>query len=224
GGQYSVPGAPGLVYAGAIPRAAAFIVDSFLLSIVVAIVTIPFAVSAVNLDDLSNGALNGAQFMTRTGIASIIGVLIEGAYFAFLWMSTGRATLGMRLFSLQVGDVATGSRLRPDQAVKRWLAYGSWVGALALAPAIAGLAGLVQFGWTVILLITTVTSPTKQGLHDRFAGSAVVRPASAGNGLALTCLVVALILPIVVAVLAVISLIALGGQVSNILSAVGDSI
>ncbi|HEX5828602.1 MAG TPA: hypothetical protein VFY23_13840, partial [Candidatus Limnocylindrales bacterium] len=72
-------------------------------------------------------------------------------------------------------------------------------------------------------LYTTATSPTKQGLHDRFAGTAVVRSATAGNGGALACLVVALIIP-VIAIVSLIALIGLGGQVSSILSTVGESV
>ena len=221
GGRFAVPGAPGLVYAGAIPRAAAYIVDVLLLAILVAIVSIPFAAAAVTTTSTSLSDVG--QYTSRSGISAVIGTLIEGAYFVFLWMSSGRATLGMRLFSLQVGSFADGSRIRPDQAVKRWLAYGSWLSILAIAPAIAGVIGIVTFLWTLVLLISTATSPTKQGIHDRIAGTAVVRPAAAGNGLALTCLIVALIIPFLLAI-SIVALIFLGTQVSDILSAVGDSI
>ena len=68
-----------------------------------------------------------------------------------------------------------------------------------------------------MLFISTVTSPTKQGLHDRFANSAVVRPTNAGNGLVYTCLFILVGLPII-ALLAIIALYYLGGQVSSILS------
>jgi uncharacterized RDD family membrane protein YckC len=219
-----VPGAPGLVYAGAIPRAAAWIVDSFLLGIVVAIVSAPFAPAALGAFDATTDAMPAlSQLTVRSGIASVLAVVIEAAYFIFLWMSSGRATLGMRLFGLQVGNAADGARLRTDQAGKRWLAYGSWLGIAAIVPLMGALAGLVSLGWTLVLLVTTATSPTKQGLHDKFAGSAVVRPATAGNGLAITCLVVALILPIL-AIFSIFSLILLGSQVSDILSAVGESV
>ncbi len=224
GGRLAVPGAPGLVYAGAIPRAAAWIVDSFLLGILVSIVTIPFAASAfVGLDPTTDAMPDFSQLTLRSGIAAAVAVVIEAAYFIFFWMSAGRATLGMRLFNLQVGNAPDGARLRPDQAGKRWLAYGSWLGLASLAPAFGAVVGLVQLGWTLVLLVTTASSPTKQGLHDRFAGSAVVRPASAGNGLAITCLIVALALPLLLLFLLV-PLIFLGSQVSDILSAVGDSI
>jgi uncharacterized RDD family membrane protein YckC len=213
GGRYAVPGAPGLIYAGAIPRAAAWIVDGFLVGIVASIVSAPFA-APVALD--ANGAPDFTQMAAQGGVSAIISTVIGAAYFILLWTTSGRATLGMRLFNLQVGNVADGTKLRMDQALKRWIGFGTWLGIIPLV-------GLFSIVWELVLLATTVSSPTKQGLHDRFAGSAVVRPASAGNGLAITCLVLALILPIL-ALFSIVALILLGGQVSSILSAVGDSV
>ncbi len=213
GGPLAVPGAPGLVYAGGIPRAAAWIVDGFIVAVVAGIVSAPFA-PAMALD--ANGAPDFTRMAAQGGLSAIISAVIGAAYFILLWTTSGRATLGMRLFSLQVGNQADGEKLRLDQAVKRWVAFGTWLGIIPVV-------GLFQLVWELVLLATTVTSPTKQGLHDRFAGSAVVRPASAGNGLAITCLVLAFVLPFI-ALFAFVALIFLGGQVSTILSTVGESV
>ena len=213
GGRYAVPGAPGLVYAGAIPRTAAWIVDGFIVAIVAGILSVPFATPVAVQ---TNGSPDFTRMAAQGGLSAIISTVIGAAYFILLWTTGWRATLGMRLFGLQVGDVATGAKLRIDQAVKRWLALGTWVGIIPVV-------GLFQLVWELVLLATTVSSPTKQGIHDRFAGSAIVRPASAGNGLAITCLVVLLVIPVLLALL-LIPLIFLGGQVSTILSAVGDSV
>ncbi|MGP1674695.1 MAG: hypothetical protein ACTS8Z_05740, partial [Candidatus Limnocylindrales bacterium] len=51
----------------------------------------------------------------------------------------------------------------------------------------------VQPVWIVALFVSTVSSPTKQGLHDRLANTAVVRPSTAGRGAAITCLVIVLV-------------------------------
>jgi uncharacterized RDD family membrane protein YckC len=224
GGKYAVPGALGLVYAGAIPRAAAWLVDSFLLGIIVSIISIPFAATAAIGFDPTNGTVDSwTQLTVRSGIAAVIAIVVEAVYFIGFWMSSGRATLGMRLFNLQVGNFADGTKLRTEQAAKRWFAYGSWAGLAGLVPIAGAFVGLLQLAWTLVLLVTTASSPTKQGLHDRFAETAVVRPASAGNGLAITCLVVFVALPLLFLFLLV-PLIFLGGQVSDILSAVGESI
>jgi uncharacterized RDD family membrane protein YckC len=219
-----VPGAPGLVYAGAIPRAAAYIVDSLILSIISGIAAAPFAATtAVTALDPNNPFGDMSALTMRSGEATLIALVIEAVYFIFLWSSGGRATLGMRLFGLQVGNAANGNKLEVAQAGRRWLAYGSWIGLAAFLPGVGLALGFVQTVWTLVLLYTTATSPTKQGLHDRFAGTAVVRSATAGNGGALACLVVALIIPLL-AIVSLVALIGLGGQVSSILSAVGDSV
>jgi uncharacterized RDD family membrane protein YckC len=166
---------------------------------------------------------NPASLAARSGIAVLLTIVIDAVYFVLFWTTSGRSTPGMKLFKLQVGDAATGNKLEMAAGAKRWAAYGTWIGVLGLVPALAAVGSLVQVAWTLVLLFTTVTSPTKQGLHDRFAGSAMVRPAGAGNGLAWTCLVLVVILPIIAGLL-LIPLIFLGGQVSEILSTVGSSV
>lgn len=222
GGRYAVPGAPGLEYAGALPRFAAFVLDLILVGFVAGIVALPFAPTLTQTGQ-ANPLSWSTDYAVRTGVGSLIGVLAEAAYFTLLWMSSGRATLGMRLFSLQIGRADNGQRLDARASFIRWLALGSWLGVLGFSPALAGLGGLAQLGWSVVLLVSTIASPTRQGIHDRIAGSAIVRPVGAGNGLAYACLAIALIIPLL-AILSIIALIFLGGQVSDILSAVGESI
>ena len=41
------------------------------------------------------------------------------------------------------------------------------------------LIGLAAFVWFIALLVTTAQSPTKQGLHDQYAGTVVVKAARA---------------------------------------------
>ena len=44
-------------------------------------------------------------------------------------------------------------------------------------PGIGILIALASLIWTIALLVTTAQSPTKQGLHDQFAGTMVVKAA-----------------------------------------------
>jgi uncharacterized membrane protein len=76
----------------------------------------------------------------------------------------------------------------------------------------------------VILLISTATSPTKQGLHDRFANSAVVKPSGQGtSGIAMACmLVIGLI--VVLAIIGIIAAIMLGPAFFDQLSRLGRSV
>jgi len=46
-----------------------------------------------------------------------------------------------------------------------------------LVPAMVGLVFIAVIVWWIALLVTTATSPTKQGLHDRLANSLVVKRA-----------------------------------------------
>ena len=94
--------------------------------------------------------------------------------------------------------------------------------AFTLVPVLGAFASLAVFAWQVMLLVTTASHPQKMGLHDRFANTAIVRPANAGNtaGIVIGCLVIL----IAVAFLSIVALIFLGGQVSAILSTVGESV
>jgi uncharacterized RDD family membrane protein YckC len=211
GGRYAVPGAPGLEFAGALPRFVAYFIDGFLLGIVSGIIT-------STLFALAPGT--GAASVS----SSVIGVAINAVYFVGLWTSGDKATLGMRLLKLQVGNAFDGRQIDANQAIRRWLALGSWLPAVAFNPALAGLAGLVGFLWVIVLLVTTVSSPTKQGIHDRIANTAVVQPVGgSGNALLVGCVVVIGIVA-VIALLSIIALIFLGSQVSSILSTVGESV
>ena len=164
------------------------------------------------------------NFYTRADpIGSVLTVAISALYFIGSWSGGRRATPGQRLLSIQVGNAFDGRPLTMDQAIRRWLGLGEVVTLLGALPALAGLGNLVLFVWSVVLLITTATSPTKQGLHDRLANSAVVRPITAGNGWVIACLVIVAALALI-PVLSIIALIFLGGQVSTILSNVGESV
>ena len=125
------------------------------------------------------------------GISTIIALVIEAAYFSLLWASGGRATIGMRLLKLQVGDATTGNRIPIASAFRRWLG----VRRLAQPDRLRAGAGRRSprsrcSRGRSILLVTTASHPQKMGLHDRFANTAMVRPANAGNaaGIVIGCL------------------------------------
>ncbi len=147
-------------------------------------------------------------------LAALFGIVVDAAYFVGLWRTGGQATLGMRLLKLQVGNAFDGQTLDLNQAVRRWVALGGWLSAFGYSASTSGIAGTALLVWSIVLLISTVSSPTKQGLHDRFANSAVVAPASGSTGgLALACLLI-IALVAVVFLVAIVALIFLGGQVS----------
>jgi uncharacterized RDD family membrane protein YckC len=157
-----------------------------------------FAVGAIGSVPLS---LLGFDYPTRIGLGAfpdrnlfvateLVAVLINASYFIWFWSGGRRATPGQRIFSIQVANAFDGLPLSRGQALKRWFATGQWLGILALPPflflALLSMVGSVA--WDVVLLYSAITNPTKQGFHDRFASSAVVRPAGAGNRWAAGCL------------------------------------
>jgi len=200
----------GLRYAGALPRLLAYWMDGILVGIIAGLFT---GIISAAAPDSGAAALAGA----------IIGLGVSLLYFMAFWTSSGRATPGMRLFGLEIGAAGDGRTLSMGQAAVRWVALGSWIQVLALLPGFAGLLGLVSLVWAVALLVTTVSSPTKQGLHDRFAGSAIVQPIGR-DGPVVPCLILLVLLVVVLPLIVVVGLIAMGTQLTEILSEVGTSI
>lgn len=213
-----VPAAPGLVFADTASRLVAYIVDGILLLIIAGIVV---GVGAA----LAGG--DGETMPNRTAtniVSSIVLVVASLLYSVVFWTGGRRATPGQMLFGIQVGNAFDGQTLTPIQAVKRWMGLGWFFASLSAVPSVANLTGVVGLVWYLVLLITTVRSPVKQGFHDRFANSAVVRPrASSSNGPVTACLIGALVLG-ALAIVSILALIFLGSQVSNILDQTGRSI
>jgi uncharacterized RDD family membrane protein YckC len=231
--SYAVAGAVGLRYADVLPRFVAWFIDVLLLGIIGSVISAfanAMSGGSVDLAALMSASANPLQgdaygrFLLISLMAALLSTVIDLGYFVLLWTSGGRATLGMRLLRLQIGNAVDGRTLTGALAFRRWLAMGSWVGMFAVLPLVGALASLALLAWQLILLVTTASSPTRQGLHDRAAGSAIVQPASgSGNALVIGCLVIVAVLA-AFALISIVALVFLGGQVESILSAVGESI
>ncbi len=167
----------------------------------------------------------GGSSLTLAGLLAGIAFLgVHLLYFVGFWTGPARATLGMRLLHLQIGLAASGATLSVQQGIVRWLALGGVLQALSIVPGLTNLVVVLAPLWALVLLISTLASPTRQGLHDRVAGSAIVQPAgSSASGAVLACLVIAVVV-FGIALVSIVALIFLGGQVSSILSSVGDSV
>ncbi len=210
-------GQPGWVIAGVGTRLLAWILDGILslVLIMVGAIVLGVVVAALGMDEtaLSDPLL----------LIAVVGFYF--VYFVGFWTSGGKATPGMRAFKLQVANADDGKRLQIGQATKRWLALGYVFSLIGLIPILAAFSSVVATIWSIVLLITTAQHTMHQGLHDRWARTVVVRPegAGAGGGWAVTCLIIVLVL-VLVAFISIVALILLGSQVSEILSAVGESI
>jgi len=170
------PGPKGFVYADVPNRAIAYIIDAIILGLINLVVigilaAIGFRVSTFDV-------VNGYQYNYIVSLLlAIIGLALSAAYFIYTWTRM-RATLGMKVLGLQVGDAGNGTTLTQDQAIKRWLALGAIFGivqAFSPLPLLSLLIYLAAFAWFIFLVYTTYSSPTKQGWHDIFAHTMVVK-------------------------------------------------
>jgi uncharacterized RDD family membrane protein YckC len=185
-----VSGPAGLFYADVPNRVIAYIIDAIIVGIataiigavVYAIVGSPISTRTVN----DPNSILGVRFETTTNyvatlVGALIGLAISAGYFIYTWTAM-RGTVGMKVLGMQVGNAADGATLTMEQAVRRWLALG---GVFSLAqvlnpiPLLGLLLGLAALIWVIALIVTTAQSPTKQGLHDQFANTIVVKAARA---------------------------------------------
>ena len=182
-----VPGAPGRYFAITVTRVAALLVDTILLAILAGIV-IGILSALVPGQFMLDPEATTPTFGPGFAIAGLGGLVISYLYFFLSWRSGGKATPGQRVFKMQVGNAFDGAALTPRQITIRWLAlFGLSI--LSVLPILAGLGGLLAFIWDIVLLVTTASSLTKQGLHDRWAGSAVVATGPQNTTLAWGCLI-----------------------------------
>jgi uncharacterized RDD family membrane protein YckC len=185
-----VAGPAGLYYADVPNRIIAYIIDAiiiFIVGVIISIVIYAILGPATSLKEVQDpNSILGVRFETQTNILSalvfaVFNIAWSGGYFVYMWTAM-RGTVGMKLLGMQVGNAADGATLSMEQAIRRWLALGG-VFALAQAlnplPLLGILLGLASLIWVIALLVTTAQSPTKQGLHDQFAGTIVVKAARA---------------------------------------------
>ena len=166
-----VPGAPGLIYAGVLPRTVAWFIDGFIIAVLSLVILGILIALIVGSPEPGDTALST---VTWVGIA-----VIAAVYFIVFWTGRRRATPGMRLLSLQVGNVETGATLTPDQAAIRVAALGIVMWPLIAVPAIGVVGGFALFVWPLVLIVSTALNDRRRGIHDRIAGTAMVQPGGA---------------------------------------------
>jgi uncharacterized RDD family membrane protein YckC len=180
-----VPGPAGLYYADVPNRAIAYIIDAIILAIVNIVVGAVLSGIGLNAFTINSNPTNIGDLLSYNPVVGLIQAVIfaaiSGVYFIYTW-TTMRGSPGQRVLGMQVGNATDGQTLTMEQAIKRWIALGAPFGvaqALNPLPGLGILIGLAAFVWFIALLVTTAQSPTKQGLHDRYAGTVVVKAARA---------------------------------------------
>jgi len=192
--QPGVPGAPGYYFAATVTRVAALLLDSILVGIVGGVI-------GGIVGGVAGAAASGTSSTSIRLVGGLTGLVVSFLYFGLLWRSSGKATVGQRLFRMQVGNAFDGAILTWQQVAIRWIVLFGF-GILAALPVIGALGGLAGLVWAIVLLVTTATSLTKQGLHDRWADSAVVATGPQNTALAWGCLIAYVVVAAVLVILA----------------------
>ena len=116
----------------------------------------------------------------RVILNAVLLAALSGVYFVISWSRFGW-TPGQRLFRLAVLEAPRAAGMTPRRAALRWLLLGAPLGlasALTVSAPLLFLAVLVvSFTWFSVLVVTTLRSRTGRGLHDRLAGTMVIRRA-----------------------------------------------
>ena len=209
----------GYIVAGPGARMLAYLIDGLMLGIL-GIVLVGIAdPSAFAIDATGDGGAASPSTASLLAKVTILG--LEFIYFVGLWTSGGRATLGMRLLRIRVIDAKADRALGVTPAIARWVLLTGAIGLMGLLPIAAGFFGILSFLWVVVLLVSVLVDPLRQGIHDRAAGSLVVQPEGVGAN---TAVVGCAVIVILFVILPMVSLIFLGGQIQDILSEAGQSI
>ncbi len=175
--------AAGIQYADFVPRLVAYIIDSIILFIpnaILSAILIGGAYScAANLNTFSvNCGYNWGGFI----IVAVLEAAISAAYFVYTW-STMRASPGQRILGMMVLNEADGSPISYNTGIMRWAILalpGSLVGVAGYGVGSVGLLGLLALAalaWELYLAYTSATDTKRQGFHDKFVHTVVVRAA-----------------------------------------------
>ncbi len=170
------PGPDGLVYADVPNRIIALIIDIIVLVVIGVVLAWLFGglVTEPGAIDSAGGELDIVAFI----IVLVLQLGVSFAYFAGAWTLLG-TTVGMRLLGMRIGDEDDGSRISWQRSLVRWLLLGIPALLSSLAVYVPNFVGLILWAlgvaWLVLLLYTMAQSPTKQGLHDRYAHTILIK-------------------------------------------------
>jgi uncharacterized RDD family membrane protein YckC len=227
----AAPASEGFVIAGVGARLVAWLIDTFILFVPLGVLLF-FTVDFQSLFLQAYRAGQGGAYVDPSTLATpdlvlvqVITVAIYFLYFVGFWTSSGQATPGMRGLKLRVVDAKTGQTLGLAAAIKRFVAMGWWLGLLSFIPVLATIGSVASLILYLVLLVTTIAHPMRQGIHDRWADSLVIRHASSGDGATAVGCVVLVVLGLAVSLIfSVVALGAMAPMMEEILSDIGNSI
>ncbi len=180
----------GLVLAGIGTRLSAFLIDLFVLS-----------AASIAITGASDGLTSdrGVSSVTAGVLSAVIGI----GYFAAFWVGPWAATPGQRLAGLRVLDAGGLDRIESGRAILRSLLLGAGLNLVSFAAPVNRLLDALLIVWPIVLIGSVLFDARRQGFHDRWTRTIVVRRVEAGSlPLTIGCLMIALIVlvaPFVVA-------------------------
>ena len=223
----AAPGREGYVIAGMGARLVAYFIDSVIVSIIPTVLTLlvvdytGMMRQAIEAAEVGTPAAQTSFVMTVTPeliLVTLISVAIQFLYFVGFWTSGARATPGMRGLRMQVVDAATGSGMSLVAATKRFILLGAPLALLILVPALQSAAGIAQFALSLFLFFTAITNDRRQGLHDKWANSLVIRSTTSGDGaVVIGCLVLVVIAIGLAIILSVAAFAAMAPEIEELL-------
>ena len=121
-----------------------------------------------------------ALFTLLSVVVLVVDVLLAGIYFIYTWTNL-KASPGQRILGMLTVSESDGSVLTFNQALARFVIMFApgYVASLAssVVPGILGLIlSLAGLAWTIFLVYTTANDPKRQGFHDHYAHSVVIKP------------------------------------------------
>lgn len=161
-------------------RAIAWIVDAvaitaltFLVVVVTGAVIGPTVTFHPNAPALQDTVQVDAAMLT---LNAILTTMVSAAYVAVPLSVFGGSPAQLAM-GLRVTDQDSGSMLTLRRALKRWILvfppFATVAAFTAGAAPLGGIAWIAALAWYVVVAVTTVSSPTLQGLHDRLLGDVV---------------------------------------------------
>jgi uncharacterized RDD family membrane protein YckC len=223
----AAPGREGYVIAGMGARLVAYFIDSVIVSIIPTVLTLLVVDYRGMMQQVIEAAESGTPAAQTSFVmpvtpelilVTLIALAIQFLYFVGFWTSGARATPGMRGLRMQVVDAATGSGMSLVAATKRFIALGAPLALLILVPALQSAAGIAQFALSLFLFFTAITNDRRQGLHDKWANSLVIRSTSSGDGaVVIGCLVLVVIAIGLAIILSVAAFAAMAPEIEELL-------
>ena len=161
-------------------RLAAYILDSLVVGVIAfgVVALVASIVPALTVATQTDGTASLVVAPVRLVLQAVAATAVSGAYFAWSW-SGWAATPGQRVLGMTVLAEAGGNRMPTRDAIVRWVALGAPFGLIAALvvelPVMWLLVATLAVVWTIVLLVTTWRDDRRRGLHDRIAGTIVLR-------------------------------------------------